>query len=131
MIKEPYRNELIKLRIEQAYETIGDVELLINNDKFRASVNRIYYGMFYMMLALGLKYQFETSKHQQLIGWLNKHFVHTGKINIKFGQMIKDAFKERQKSDYEISVFYTKEQVLEMFSDMKTFILEVEKIINK
>jgi len=45
--------------------------------------------------------------------------------------MMKDAFKERQKSDYEILVSYTKEQVIEMLLDMKAFITEVEKIINE
>jgi len=54
MIPEPNSKDLINLRIEQAYQTISDAEFLINNDKFRAAVNRIYYGMFYMMLALGL-----------------------------------------------------------------------------
>ncbi|OFX35115.1 MAG: hypothetical protein A2X08_04910 [Bacteroidetes bacterium GWA2_32_17] len=130
MIPEPNSKDLINLRIEQAYQTISDAEFLINNDKFRAAVNRIYYGMFYMMLALGLKYKFETSKHLQLIGWFNKQFIHAGKIDVKFGRMMKDAFKERQKSDYEILVSYTKEQVIEMLIDMKAFITEVEKFIN-
>ena len=42
------------------------LQLLIENDRLRAAVNRIYYGMFYSLLALGLAYQFETSKHNQL-----------------------------------------------------------------
>ena len=71
-IEDEDRINLIKYRLEQAGETIQDVQLLIDNDRLRSAVNRIYYGMFYALLALGLAYQFETSKHAQLIGWFNK-----------------------------------------------------------
>ncbi len=69
------RQELIKYRLEQAKETIDDVEILLQFDKIRSAISRIYYGMFYSLLALGIKFQFETSKHQQLIGWFNKNFI--------------------------------------------------------
>jgi len=46
--------------------------VLIDNNRFRSAVNRIYYGMFYPLMALGLANHFETSKHGQLIGWFNK-----------------------------------------------------------
>jgi len=79
-IKDKDRFELIKYRIEQADDTIADVQLLIENHRLRAAVNRIYYGMFYALLALALAYKFESSKHTQLIGWFNKNFIHEGKI---------------------------------------------------
>ncbi len=66
------RKQMIKYRLEQAKETIDVVDLLITNNKLAAAINRIYYGIFYSLLALGLKYRFETSKHLQLIGWFTK-----------------------------------------------------------
>jgi uncharacterized protein (UPF0332 family) len=60
-IESSDRVSLIKYRLKQADETISDVQLLIENDRLRSAVNRIYYGMFYSLLALGLAYQFETS----------------------------------------------------------------------
>ena len=62
-IEQEDRENLILYRLEQAEETIIDVKLLIDNHRFRSAVNRIYYGMFYSLLALGLAYEFETSKH--------------------------------------------------------------------
>lgn len=79
------RENLIKYRLMQADETILDVKLLIDNDRFRSAVNRIYYGMFYSLLALGLANQFETPKHAQLIGWFNKNFINEGIIDSKYG----------------------------------------------
>jgi uncharacterized protein (UPF0332 family) len=77
-IESSDRVSLIKYRLKQADETILDVQLLIENNRLRSAVNRIYYGMFYSLLALGLAYQFETSKHPQLIGWFNKNFIIEG-----------------------------------------------------
>ncbi len=75
-IEDKDRSELIRYRMEQAEETISDVDLLVENNRLRSAVNRIYYGRFYALLALGLAHQFETSKHIQLIGWFNKNFIH-------------------------------------------------------
>ena len=66
MIDHEQRHSLILYRLEQAKETIEEAGIMIENEKFRAAINRIYYGIFYALLALGLKYQFETSKHGQL-----------------------------------------------------------------
>lgn len=79
-IEEQTRADLIKYRLEQARETIDVVDLLIRNDKLSTAVNRIYYGMFYSLLALALQFNFETSKHQQLIGWFNREFIRSGLI---------------------------------------------------
>ena len=130
-LEENERSELIKYRLDEAKDTIDDVQLLINNDRLRAAVNRIYYGMFYSLLALGLAYEFETSKHQQLLGWFNKNFIHSGLIDPKYGIILRKAANRRTKSDYESYVEYDKVVILEMFDEMKEFILEIEIFLNK
>jgi len=129
-LEENQRTELIRYRLEEAIETIADVQLLIDNDRLRAAVNRIYYGMFYSLLALGLAYQFETSKHQQLIGWFNKSFIHEGLIDPKFGKIIYKASTRRTQGDYESYVEFNKEVILEMFDEMKEFIIEIERFLS-
>jgi len=108
-----------------------DVQLLISNDRLRSAINRIYYGMFYSLLALGLKFDFETSKHQQLIGWFNKNFIYEGLIDSKYGKIINKALNRRTKGDYDSYVEFEKEIVAEMFEEMKDFINEIEEFINK
>lgn len=130
-LEEIERKELIKYRLEEAKETTEDVHLLIDNDRLRAAVNRIYYGMFYSLLALGLAYEYETSKHQQLLGWFNKNFIHEGLIDIKFGKIINKASNRRTKGDYESYVEFDKDIIIEMFIEMKEFILEIERFINQ
>ena len=115
----------------EARETQSDVELLIANDRLRAAVNRTYYSMFYSLMALGLKYEFETSKHAQLIGWFNKKFIHEGLIDPKFNKIIAKAFIRRTKGDYDSYIEFDRETVLEMFEEMKDFNLEIERLVNQ
>lgn len=121
--------ELIKYRLAEAKDTQTDVELLITHDRLRAAVNRIYYGMFYALLALGLKYEYNTSKHAQLIGWFNKSFIHEGLLDIKYGKIITKAFNRRTKGDYDSYVEFDLETVKEMFEEMKDFINAIESYI--
>lgn len=129
MIESTDRESLIKHRLVQADETILDVELLIENNRLRSAVNRIYYGMFYSLLALGLAHQFETGKHAQLIGWFNKNFILEGLLDLKYGKIINKAFNRRTKGDYDTYVEFDKQMVIEMFIEMQDFISEIRKFL--
>jgi len=76
---------LIEYRLKQSIESIDLARFLLSNDKLVIAVNRIYYGMYYALTALALKHSFETSKHTQLIGWFNKEFIFSKKVDSKFG----------------------------------------------
>ena len=121
--------ELIRYRLEQANETIEDVRILIENNRIRAAVNRIYYGMFYSLLALGIKSDFETSKHAQLIGWFNKNFINEGLIDPKYGRIINKAFNRRTKGDYDIYIDFDIDTVNEMHAEMQDFIAKIKQFI--
>jgi uncharacterized protein (UPF0332 family) len=85
--------------------------------------------MFYSLLALAVKNQYESSKHSQLIGWFNKNFISTGVIEVKYGKMINKAFTLRNESDYEPFIEYEEQEVLELFVMMKEFIKTVQEIL--
>ncbi len=124
------RNELIKYRIEQANDSIIEAQFLISRKLFRGALNRIYYGMFYSILALAIKYRFETSKHAQLIGWFNKNFIYTNKINNKYGEIIKKSFIARNESDYGTVFEYNESEILTKFKQMEAFITEITRFIS-
>ena len=98
------QNELVEYRMEQAKRTLSEIEILIEKNLLALVINRIYYGMFYMLLALALKKGFKTSKHNQLIGWFNREFVKTGTIKQKFGKIVNKGFEDRTDGDYGIFV---------------------------
>lgn len=129
MIDENDRNELVRYRVEQAFDTITEVQKLIETGLLKVAVNRIYYGMYYCLSALAIAYGFETSKHIQLIGWFNKSFVKKGRIEKKYGRILRNAFKNRTDSDYAPFIEYHEDEVKLMFEQMKEFIQGIADFI--
>jgi uncharacterized protein (UPF0332 family) len=131
MIDEESRIQLISYRIEQAKSTVREAEYIMNNDMLRGAMNRIYYSMFYMLQALSLKFQFESSKHAQLLGWFNKTFIHSGKIDVRFSKIITKGYNLRTQGDYATIYSLDKQELREMYVEMTEFIEEIERFLEQ
>ena len=129
MIDEKDRQSLIDYRLQQATDTIELAHFLAISEKYVIAVNRIYYGMYYALTALALKNGFETSKHGQLIGWFNKEYIVTKKLDPHFGKILRNAFHNRTKGDYDAFIDFSKNEVDLMLIEMTDFIHEIKKLL--
>lgn len=129
MITESDRESIVEYRLKQATDTIELSKFLVNNDKLVIAVNRVYYGMYYALTALAIVNKFETSKHGQLIGWFNKEFISTKRIDSRFGKILRNAYQNRTKGDYDAFVSFSKEEVELMLSEMNDFIEEIKRFL--
>ena len=130
MISDEDRKALIEYRMKQAEDTIELANFLADNQKLVVAVNRIYYGMYYALTSLALKFQFETSKHGQLIGWFNQEFIAKGKVDPRFGKILRNAFQCRTKGDYDAFVEFSRMEIETMLTEMEIFIAEIKRLIN-
>lgn len=94
------RAALVKHRLNRAMETRSESMLLFDNLMLSAAVNRVYYSMFYALSALAISDGFQTGKHAQLIGWFNREYIKTGKIESRYSKIISQAFDKRMLGDY-------------------------------
>ena len=131
MISENDRESLIDYRLKQALETVELAKFLVMSEKLIIAVNRIYYGMYYALTALALKNKFETSKHGQLIGWFNKEYISTKRLDSKYGKILRNAYQNRTKGDYDAFVNFSKIEVEYMLSEMADFIEEIKRLLEK
>ena len=69
------REALIAYRLEQADESIESAQILLEHKKYRPSVSRSYYAMFYCVQALLSKEDIRTSKHSVAISAFNRKFL--------------------------------------------------------
>ena len=69
-----------------------------------------------------MKHDFHTSKHQQLIGWFNKEFVASGRLDSRYGKIVHNSFKNRSTGDYDDFAEFDEEEVKDSFEEMKDFI---------
>jgi uncharacterized protein (UPF0332 family) len=131
MIIDKDRNALIEYRINQAKDTIELARFLISSENYAIAVNRIYYGMYYALTALALSNKFETSKHGQLIGWFNREFISTNKVDPKYGKILRNAYQDRTKGDYDAFITFNSEEVGIMLNEMIDFINEIRKLLSE
>ena len=82
-------------------------------------------------MALAVKENFKTSKHKQLIGWFNKEFVHSGKVDPKYSKIIMKSFEYRMQGDYADNVEINREIVDELFSEMEILKNIIVELLSK
>ena len=64
------------------------------------------------------------------MGWFNQNFIKTGLIEVKYGKILREAFKNRSDGDYAPFIIFEKEDVLDMLSDMIDFIDRIKLFLN-
>ena len=60
---ENSKNALIAYRIQRAYETLKEAEVMKRENFYNAAINRLYYACYYATVALLLKYDIQTQTH--------------------------------------------------------------------
>jgi uncharacterized protein (UPF0332 family) len=58
-----WKEDLIKYRREKAAETIEDARIMFERKRWFSTVNRIYYALFYEVIALLQTKDFSAPKH--------------------------------------------------------------------
>ncbi len=128
-LSEQDREALIQHHVDKSMESIHQVKFLIENNQLSLAVNRIYYGVYYILSALAIKSRFKTSKHEQLIGWFNKIYIKGNIVDKRYGKIIRKFHENRMEGDYNVFSDFLKEEVEQAFIEMKDTIAEIRKLI--
>jgi len=94
---------LYQYRREQALTTLDEAQRMLEGEfSPRSIVNRAYYAMFYMVLALFLKKDvaFSTAKHTGVMAVFDKEFILTGIIDRSHSKALHKMFDRRLEFDY-------------------------------
>ena len=99
-MKDEDSKALCKYRLEQAAHAMRQARVLSEVGEWAGVVNRGYYGMFYAALALLITKDLGTSKHSGVLSLIDREFVRPGILSKEMSMVLRDAFNQRQKSDY-------------------------------
>jgi len=117
-------------RLQQAAESLQEAQYLFSGEKsLRSVVNRIYYGMFYSVMALLIYEPYTSSKHSGVLGYFNKHFVKDGLFPNTMGRSLNKAFELRQRGDYREYFELKKDQVEPLLDEAAQFVDAVRKYL--
>ena len=118
---------LIQYRLNEADDSIKEAAVLLREGmSMRAVMNRLYYAMFYAVLALLQKKQIATSKHSGVISHFDREFVKKGIFDKELSKSLHRAFDLRQKGDYMEEVEVMKEDVDEMVPKVADFVSKIK-----
>lgn len=128
---EEERSNLIIYRLEQAHESLLTAQDNIQLDHFSAAINRIYYGSYYALSALLLKYNYEFSTHSGAKTLFGRHFIATKLIPRKYATIYGQFFNARNESDYDAFVYFEEEKTTAYLNEAKEFIAMIEQFLNQ
>jgi len=123
--------ELINQTKQKSKQAFEDATLLFENNRLAATMNRIYYSMFYNVSALLLTKNLSSSKHQGIISLFNKEFVLADKVDRKWGRFFRQIFAVRQQSDYGSFEDVIDTEVKEWFEKAREFNEAIDKLLEE
>ena len=124
--------QLVKYRLKQAEESISEANhLLSGKESTRSIINRLYYSMFYSVLALLVFEPYTFSKHSGVISYFNKTFIKEGIFQKDLGRWLNRAFEMRQESDYREYVEVTYEEVAPYIEKAENFLEQVKNYLSE
>ena len=128
-LTEDEKNTIIKYRLERAKETLIDVDISVQNERWNNAANRLYYACFYAAIALLLKDGYETRTHNGVRTVLGLHYVKTGIISKELNKAYRRMFDIRQTGDYDDLIIITENKVVPLVEPAKQFIETIENLI--
>jgi uncharacterized protein len=127
------KKKLLSLhRLQQASESLQEAQyLFIGGKSLRSVINRIYYGMFYAVLALLIYEPYTSSKHSGVLAYFNKRFVKGGIFPETMGRSLNKAFDLRQRGDYREYFVLTKDQVEPLLDEATHFVDSIKNYLDE
>lgn len=122
---------LIAYRLECAQEALQEAKLLLEKDRLRGYVNRLYYACFYAVSALLLTRNLSTSRHGYLRSLMHREFVKADVIPQQLGKHFDMLFENRQEGDYGDFTTFKKEDVADWLGKSQQFITHIKSVIEK
>ena len=121
----------IRYRMERAWDTFDDAKILASNGKWNSTINRLYYSVYYAVMALLLKNGLKPTTHNGAKTNFTEHFIKNQIIDRNFGKLYSQLFTWRQKGDYDDLFDFDESKVNPYFGPVEEFIRLIDTLINK
>ena len=127
-----HEQTLVEYRLTEARESLAEAKVLLREKMSNRSVmNRLYYAMFYAVLAVLQDKQIGTSKHSGVIAVFDREFVKNMIFDKIFSKALHRAFELRQKGDYMENTVISDYDVEDLMLRATDFLYTVECFLSK
>lgn len=124
------RKSLIEYRLNQAKDSLKEADVLLKSGmSLRSVMNRLYYSMFYTVLALLQNKELGTSKHSGAISLFDREYVKPGIFPREMSKALHRAFELRQIGDYMEETEVTSNDIEEIRPMATEFVANAETLL--
>lgn len=131
MLLNENRIALAQYRLEMAENCLASARRNSEADDFKGSVNRSYYAIFHGIRAVLALEALDFKKHSAVIGKFRELYIKTGIFDVKYSQVIGDAFDVRNHSDYEDFYIVSIEDAMRQIDNAVEFVAAVKEYLEK
>lgn len=97
--------------------------------RYKNTLNRAYYSIFYGIRAVNALDGFDSSKHSGVIAYFNQNYVKTGIFSKEMSKWIKLASEKRESADYLDFFVASKDEADEQVRRAELFKQNIEQFL--
>ena len=125
------RATLVALELKKARETYEDISILLNANRLNGAANRMYYAVFHAVCALLINDGHQVNTHKGSHALFNLNYIKTGILPKEYGLLYNQLQTMREESDYNCAYDVDIDELQQRLEPAKSFIDDIEKLINK
>ncbi|MCR5482014.1 MAG: HEPN domain-containing protein [Clostridia bacterium] len=126
---ETYSTDLSKYRIQKATEMLTTAKTVFDAGDYATANNRAYYSIFHAMRAVLALDEEDYKKHSAVIARFSENYLKTDIIPRKYGSLITNASRIRNRSDYQDFYICSIEDTEKLLEGAKEFLKDVKEYL--
>ena len=125
------KEDLISYRIQRAYESLEEANILAQSNHWNTVVSRLYYACFYIVNALFSKHDLIATTHSGIKSEFHKLFIKSGTFDKSIGKLYSELFDKRKEGDYQDFYSFEKDDIEPLIDLTKRFIKTIDDNIKR
>ncbi len=122
MNDQQQRTKMVLHWWNKAEKSIESARREIAAGEYDFAINRLYYALFYSVMAALLERGLSFKKHSGVRAAFHREFIKKGILNKSQGRLYDRLFVDRQEGDYTALVHFDKDYVKKQFKNCNTFL---------
>lgn len=123
------KDAILKYRIERANQAFKEAKDNASLGNWNLAVNRLYYAVFYMALAINLYNGDSARTHNGVYSLFCKRYIANDVLSKDDGVLYRRLFSMRQSGDYDDMFDWTQEDVMPLIPRTESLISAMKALI--
>lgn len=123
------KDMVVHYRIERSYQALQEAKDNCQLKHWNLTSNRLYYAVFYMVLALILKDGVSAKSHNGVYTCFNLRYIKTGRLTKEEGALYRKLFSMRHTGDYDDCFDWEEADVLPLINPVEQLIDKIRTLI--